>query len=64
MYLEPIFSSDDIKKKLASEKAKFDLVDRNWRMLIEMFHKEPYLWDAIDSEKIKSEFGHCNLLLD
>jgi dynein heavy chain len=37
MYLEPIFSSDDIKKKLAAEKQKFDLVDRNWRSLIEVF---------------------------
>jgi dynein heavy chain len=33
-------------------------------MLIEMFYKEPYLWDAIESDKIKNEFDTCNRLLD
>ena len=56
MYLEPIFSSDDIKKKLAVEKQKFDAVDKNWRMLIEIFYKEPYLWEVIENDKLKNEF--------
>jgi hypothetical protein len=35
MYLEPIFSSDDIRKKLPSEKQKFDNVDKSFRVTIE-----------------------------
>ena len=31
MYLQPIFASDDIKKKLPLEKQKFDSVDKNWK---------------------------------
>lgn len=64
MYLEPIFSSDDIKKKLAVEKQKFDAVDKNWRMLIEIFYKEPYLWEVIENDKLKNEFDQCNKILD
>jgi dynein heavy chain len=35
MYLEPIFSSDDIKKKMPREREKFDVIDKNWRMAME-----------------------------
>ena len=31
MYLEPIFSSDDIKKKMPLEKMKFEIIDKHWR---------------------------------
>ena len=64
MYLEPIFSSEDIKKKLAQEKLKFDSVDKNWRNQIEIFYKEPFIWDAIESDKVKNEFEMCNKILD
>ena len=53
MYLEPIFASDDIKKKLPTEKGKFDTVDKNWKTIMEQFNKEPNLWDGIDSDKLK-----------
>lgn len=35
MYLEPIFASDDIKKKLPTEKGKFDSIDKNWKIVME-----------------------------
>lgn len=53
MYLEPIFQSDDINKKLPSEKQKFESVDKYWRTTIENFYKDPFLWDGIDNEKYK-----------
>lgn len=34
MYLEPIFSSEDIQQKMAAEKAKFDQVDKHWKTTI------------------------------
>jgi len=64
MYLEPIFASDDIKKKMALEQKKFEGVDRNWRAIMDQFHKDPQLWDGIDSEKIKNEFEYINRTLD
>ena len=34
MYLEPIFSSEDIQQKMAAEKAKFDIVDKHWKVTL------------------------------
>jgi len=54
MYLEPIFASDDIKKKMALEKQKFDAVDAFWRQTME--NKEKNLYDRIDNEHLKMNF--------
>lgn len=56
MYLEPIFSSEDIKQKLAAEKVKFDQINWSWRSIMEIFHRETYLWDCVENDKIKLEF--------
>lgn len=64
MYLEPIFSSEDIQQKMAAEKKKFDDVDTQWRTTMELFVKERNLWDGITSENLKSDFGTSNRLLD
>lgn len=64
MYLEPIFSSDDIKKKMATEKMKFEKVDAHWKQVMDQFSKEPNLWDGIDSDKLKNEFEQDNKSLD
>lgn len=34
MYLQPIFSSEDIQQKMAAEKLKFDGVDKYWKTTI------------------------------
>jgi dynein heavy chain len=39
MYLEPIFSSDDIQEKMPLETKKFDQVDKHWKATIEQFLK-------------------------
>lgn len=39
MYLQPIFSSEDIQQKMAAEKAKFDLVDKQWKTVMDVFSK-------------------------
>ncbi len=53
MYLEPIFASDDIKKKMPEEKKMFDRVDEFWRESMKSFQKENIIWDAIESDKVK-----------
>jgi len=64
MYLEPIFASDDIKKKMENETKKFARVDDFWRESMEHFHKEPVLWEAVDTEKMKTELRNHNNNLD
>lgn len=49
MYLEPIFSSEDIQEKMAAEKLKFDEVDKHWKITLEIFTKEKNMWDNIES---------------
>ena len=51
MYMDPIFSSDDIKKKLPNEKIKFDQIDKCYKITVEYFVKEPNLWENIETDK-------------
>ncbi len=63
MYLEPIFTSDDIKKKMPEETKKFNAIDQHWKVTVAVWEKEPNLWDNID-DKLKNEFETNNKLLD
>lgn len=56
MYLEPIFASEDIKKKMEKEKQKFDGVDNFWRITMDQYLKDSNLWENIDNDRLKSEF--------
>jgi dynein heavy chain, axonemal len=56
MYLEPIFASDDIRKKLPLEHRKFEAIDRTFKNVMENYVKDPHLWESIDSDKIKNDF--------
>ena len=64
MYLEPIFSSEDIQQKMAAEKAKFDIVDKHWKVTLEQFTKEKNMWENIEGERYKTQFENSNRLLD
>ena len=64
MYLEPIFSSEDIQEKMQNQKLKFDQVDKHWKVTVDVFTREKNMWDNIESEKYKSEFENSNRLLD
>jgi dynein heavy chain len=55
-YLEPIFISDDIKKKMPLEYKKFESVDKSYRVIIESVAHNSNLWDNIDSDKMKNDF--------
>ena len=43
LYLEPIFTSEDFKRKMVAEKAKFDVVDKHWRLTMNNLYKEVIL---------------------
>jgi len=64
IYLEPIFSSEDLKKSLPHEKKMFDSVDRVWRQIMDSVAEEPMIYENMDWEKVKSDFENCNRQLD
>jgi dynein heavy chain len=64
MYLEPIFASDDIKKKLPQEKNRFDSIDFSWRQTLAKFNQERNMWEGIESDRLLSDFKRDSLTLD
>lgn len=43
MYLEPIFSSEDINRQLPVETRKFNTMQRNWRRIMKNAYDCPYV---------------------
>ena len=66
LYLEPIFSSEDIVKKLPQEQRKFDVIDKFFRATMEIVAKEAKPFDSpeLDLEKINLEFDTHNKTLE
>ncbi len=64
MYLEPIFGSDDITKKMPTEAAKFEWVDTLWRNTMEGSVIDPGVMDLIERENIRQNFEQANLKLE
>jgi len=48
MYLEPIFSSEDINRQLPVETRKFNTMERNWRRIMKNAHDNPYVCKAFN----------------
>ena len=64
LYLEPIFNSDDIIKKMAKEHKLFKDVDELWRDTMENTNREPAVLDLVEREGIKESFEKSNHKLD
>jgi dynein heavy chain, axonemal len=64
MYLEPIFSSDDIMRQMPKEARRFKSVDSTWRKIMEATKSEPMVMSVIGDDKRKKKFKDCNDLLD
>jgi len=64
MYLEPIFSSEDIQKRLELEKLKFVGIDQFWRYTMEKLKKENKPWEVIENERLKLDFAQSNKTLE
>jgi dynein heavy chain len=57
MYLEPIFSSDDIMKQLPTEGSKFKACDRQWRKYLKMCFENPNCLDFADVPDLLAVFA-------
>ena len=64
MYLEPIFSSDDIQKQLPLESTRFNTVDQKWRKNMALAKKNPSVVGFCANEKLLVDFQESNKLLE
>jgi len=64
MYLEPIFSSGDIKNTLPLEGQMFDQVDERWRLTMKSIEEDPSITELAEKENILIQFIQCNKNLE
>lgn len=64
MYLEPIFSSEDIMRQMPAEARNFKQVDKIWRAIQSHTVKHPKVLVATDFKSMLNSLRECNRLLD
>lgn len=64
LYLEPIFSSEDIARQLPTESKRYQNMDRMWRKSMENAHKSPSVIGFCSNITLLQTFKECNKLLD
>ncbi|CAJ1371943.1 unnamed protein product [Effrenium voratum] len=64
LYLEPIFSSDDIQKQLPNEAKRFQQVNGLWRTTMESVAENPNVLDVSEIENLLASFIDANKKLD
>ncbi|RVE49566.1 hypothetical protein evm_005794 [Chilo suppressalis] len=64
MYLEPIFSSEDIMRQMPTEARNFRDVDKEWRAIMSATQKDPLVLPATDFPGLLKKLRHNNALLD
>ncbi|PAA47942.1 hypothetical protein BOX15_Mlig003862g8 [Macrostomum lignano] len=64
LYLEPIFSSEDIMQQMPEQGRLFQTVDRNWRDIMKNTAKDPKLLKATDMPGLLEKLKDSNDLLD
>ncbi|XP_050466815.1 dynein axonemal heavy chain 3 isoform X2 [Cataglyphis hispanica] len=64
MYLEPIFSSEDIMRQMPTEARNFRKIDKIWRNIMLYVLDNKRVIDATAMPNMLQEFKLCNLLLE
>ncbi|NXG35216.1 DYH7 protein, partial [Dromaius novaehollandiae] len=64
LYLEPIFSSEDIMQQMPEEGRLFHTVDRYWRDIMKYCAKDPKVLVAATLTGLLEKLQNCNELLD
>uniref|UniRef100_A0A8C2YBK7 Dynein axonemal heavy chain 1 n=1 Tax=Coturnix japonica TaxID=93934 RepID=A0A8C2YBK7_COTJA len=64
LYLEPIFSSEDIKRQLPEESERFDVVDKDWRIVMKKANENPEVMSLCPDPALLESLKKCNKLLE
>ncbi|KAI9104654.1 dynein heavy chain and region D6 of dynein motor-domain-containing protein [Phlyctochytrium arcticum] len=64
LYLEPIFSSDDIVTQLPVESKRFTTMDRTWRRIMTQAKQKPGVIEFCSDYRLLDSFKECNKLLE
>ncbi|KAM5227717.1 LOW QUALITY PROTEIN: dynein axonemal heavy chain 3 [Ctenodactylus gundi] len=64
LYLEPIFSSEDIIAQMPEEGKKFGIVDSYWKSLMSQVVKDPRVLVAGDQPRMTERLQEANTLLE
>ncbi|KAJ3302063.1 Dynein heavy chain 7, axonemal [Kappamyces sp. JEL0829] len=64
LYLEPIFSSEDIMQQMPEEGKKFRMVDHNWRQMMETINKDRHVLVVTDIPNLLMELQKSTELLE
>ena len=64
LYLEPIFSSDEIGKQIPTEAAAFNTMDSTWRRIMDVVQAAPKAVDAPNVENLLEDLDESNRQLD
>jgi dynein heavy chain len=64
MYLENIFSADDIQKQLPLDSKQFFAVDKFWKEYMGRVKKSPYVIEHCDNEAYLARFRGYNAQLE
>lgn len=64
LYLEPIFSSEDIQRQLPTESKRYQKVDYMWRRSMDAAARNPGVIRFCSDQHLLETFRECNKLLD
>ena len=64
LYLEPIFSFEDISKTLVTETDKFNVVNKTWKFIMESVSNDPKVLHIEKIPNIEFELVHCLRLIE
>ncbi|XP_015110698.1 dynein heavy chain 1, axonemal [Diachasma alloeum] len=64
MYLEPIFTSEDISRQLPMEAKKYNAMDRNWRRIMKKAQESPFILRTCPDKTLLGSLKECENLLE
>ncbi|XP_053577059.1 dynein axonemal heavy chain 1 [Bombina bombina] len=64
LYLEPIFSSDDITRQLPTESKRYQTMERTWRKIMKNAHENKQVISLCPDPRLLESLRECNKLLE
>ncbi|XP_070580015.1 dynein axonemal heavy chain 1-like isoform X2 [Ptychodera flava] len=64
LYLEPIFSSEDINRQLPVESKRYQTMDRMWRRIMKNAKENPQVISLCPDARLLDNLKECNKLLE